>query len=155
AAADRGPPAAAGDGRARHPHRAGHAARRVARGAPRRAGHRAGRAREHHPAARLTCGFGGGSTGSSGLMTHRLVRGALSGAAATVTMSAVMLAGQQAGLMPAQPPKHIVRGLLPGSKRRPKPGEGVLAALAHLGFGVASGMAFALLSRRPDRRVAT
>jgi len=88
-------------------------------------------------------------------MTHRLVRGALSGAAATVTMSAVMLAGQQAGLMPAQPPKHIVRGLLPGSKRRPKPGEGVLAALAHLGFGVASGMAFALLSRRPDRRVAT
>src|SRR5690606_41172206 len=88
-------------------------------------------------------------------MTHRLVRGALSGAAATVTMSAVMLAGQQDGLMPAQPPKHIVRGLLPGSKRRPKPGEGVLAALAHLGFGVASGMAFALLSRRPDRRVAS
>ncbi|MGI5269476.1 DUF6789 family protein [Nonomuraea sp. CA-218870] len=81
------------------------------------------------------------------------MNGALSGAVATVTMSAVMLAGQKAGLMPAQPPKHIVRGLLPGGKRRPKPGEGVLGALAHLGFGVTSGTAFALLSREPDRRV--
>ncbi|MFG1942248.1 DUF6789 family protein [Nonomuraea sp. NPDC048826] len=79
--------------------------------------------------------------------------GALSGALATVTMSAVMLAGEKAGLMPGQPPKHIVRGLLPGSDRRPKPGERPLGALAHLGFGVTFGAAFALLSRDPARRV--
>ncbi|MDA0647561.1 MULTISPECIES: DUF6789 family protein [Nonomuraea] len=86
-------------------------------------------------------------------MMRRLANGAISGAAATMTMSTVMLAGQKAGLMPGQPPKHIVRGLLPGSKARHKTGEGVLGAVAHLGFGVASGMAFALLSRRPRRRV--
>lgn len=86
-------------------------------------------------------------------MMRRLVTGAAAGALATVTMSTVMVAGEKAGLMPGQPPKHIVRGLLPGSKRRRKPGEGALAALAHLGFGVAAGAAFGLLAPRPGRRV--
>lgn len=91
--------------------------------------------------------------GSPVTMMRRLVKGALSGALATAAMSGVMVAGEKAGLMPGQPPKHIVRGLLPGSKHRPKPGEGVLAALAHVGFGAASGAAFALISRGPRHRL--
>ncbi|WP_432932789.1 DUF6789 family protein [Microbispora sp. CA-135349] len=80
-------------------------------------------------------------------MIRQLVRGAAAGALSTVTMSAVMLAGRKAGLMPGQPPKHIVRAALPGHRHRPKPGENVLGAAAHLGFGAACGAAFALLTR--------
>ncbi|MGW5263555.1 DUF6789 family protein [Microbispora sp. NPDC004025] len=80
-------------------------------------------------------------------MIRQLVRGAAAGALSTVTMSAVMLAGQKTGLMPGQPPKHIVRAALPGHRHRPKPGENVLGAAAHLGFGTACGSAFALLTR--------
>ncbi|WP_169945091.1 DUF6789 family protein [Microbispora sp. H11081] len=80
-------------------------------------------------------------------MIRKLVRGAAAGALSTVAMSAVMLAGQKTGLMPGQPPKHIVRATLPGRKHRPKPGEKVLGAAAHLGFGAASGAAFSLLTR--------
>ncbi|GGO01936.1 hypothetical protein GCM10010116_03640 [Microbispora rosea subsp. aerata] len=80
-------------------------------------------------------------------MIRQLAGGAAAGALSTATMSAVMLAGQKAGLMPGQPPKHIVRAALPGHRHRPKRGEKVLGAAAHLGFGAASGAAFALLTR--------
>ncbi|MEV4223022.1 DUF6789 family protein [Nonomuraea sp. NPDC049725] len=85
-------------------------------------------------------------------MMRDLVNGAVSGTLATVAMSGVMVAGEKAGLMRGQPPKHIARGLLPGSKHRRKPGEGVLGALAHLGFGAGAGAAFALLTRGRTRR---
>ncbi|MEV1202196.1 DUF6789 family protein [Microbispora rosea] len=80
-------------------------------------------------------------------MIRQLVRGATAGALSTLAMSAVMLAGQKSGLMPGQPPKHIVRAALPGHRQRPKPGERVLGAAAHLGFGATSGAVFALLTR--------
>ncbi|KAA9380043.1 hypothetical protein F5972_10555 [Microbispora cellulosiformans] len=87
-------------------------------------------------------------------MIRRLARGAAAGALATLTMSAVMLAGQRAGLMPGQPPRHIVRAALPGHRHRPKRGERTLGALAHLGFGAATGAAFGVLTgnRRPTVR---
>ncbi|MFF5209032.1 DUF6789 family protein [Streptosporangium sp. NPDC000396] len=80
-------------------------------------------------------------------MTQDLVKGAVAGTAATALMSAVMLAGDRAGLMPDQPPKRITRALLPGHKHRPKPGERVLSAIAHFGFGAAFGSLFSLLHR--------
>jgi hypothetical protein len=65
-------------------------------------------------------------------MMRELVNGAVSGTLATAAMSTVMVAGEKAGLMHGQPPKHIVRGLLPGSERRRKKGEGVLGAFGLL-----------------------
>lgn len=76
-----------------------------------------------------------------------LMRGAISGALATAAMSAVMVAGQRAGMLPDQPPKRIVRALLPGHRHRPKQGEGVMGALAHVGFGTASGSVYGLVTR--------
>ncbi|MGN9843281.1 DUF6789 family protein [Nonomuraea sp. H19] len=75
------------------------------------------------------------------------MRGALGGAAATAAMSVVMIAGSRAGLMREQPPKHITRAALPGHKHRPKPGEGVLGALAHLGFGITAGALYGLIAK--------
>ncbi|MEV0596743.1 DUF6789 family protein [Nonomuraea cavernae] len=86
-------------------------------------------------------------------MMRNLVKGAASGALATAVMSAVMVAGERAGLMGGQPPKHIVRSFLPGSERKRKPGEGALAAVAHFGFGIGSGALFGLMARRRRARV--
>ncbi|MEW9531368.1 DUF6789 family protein [Microbispora sp. NPDC049125] len=80
-------------------------------------------------------------------MIRHLARGTVSGVLATAAMSAVMLAGDRAGLMPGQPPKHIVRAVLPGHRRRPKRGEKALGTAAHLAFGAASGALFGLLTR--------
>ncbi|MFG2076341.1 DUF6789 family protein [Nonomuraea maritima] len=87
---------------------------------------------------------------SSG-MKGALVRGAISGAVATAAMSGVMVAGQRAGMLPEQPPKRIVRALLPGHRHRRKQGEGVMGALAHVGFGTVSGSVYGLVTR--GRRV--
>ncbi|MFI6732389.1 DUF6789 family protein [Nonomuraea sp. NPDC050451] len=81
------------------------------------------------------------------MVVRDVMRGAVGGAVATAAMSVVMLAGSRAGLMSGQPPKHIVRAALPGHKRRRKPGEGALGALAHLGFGVTAGALFGLMAR--------
>jgi hypothetical protein len=85
--------------------------------------------------------------GQPGAVT-RVVQGAVGGAAATAAMSAVMLAGDKLGLMPDQPPKRIVRAALPGRKYAPKPGERVLGAVAHFGFGMASGALLRLVNSR-------
>ncbi|WP_090934002.1 DUF6789 family protein [Nonomuraea jiangxiensis] len=79
-------------------------------------------------------------------MIRNLVQGAVSGAVATAAMSLAMVAGQRAGLMADQPPKRITRAALPGRKHRPKPGEGVLGAAAHVGFGSVSGGLFGLMT---------
>ncbi|WP_229802858.1 DUF6789 family protein [Planobispora rosea] len=80
-------------------------------------------------------------------MIRDLVRGGVAGLLATAAMSVVMVAGDRAGLMRDQPPKRITRAFLPGNRHRPKPGEGVLGALAHAGFGAAGGALFGLLTR--------
>ncbi|MFI6600182.1 DUF6789 family protein [Nonomuraea sp. NPDC050536] len=86
-------------------------------------------------------------------MKRELIAGAAGGALATVAMSAVMLAGQRAGLMADQPPKRVVRAMLPGHRHRPKSGEGVLGVMAHFGFGMASGALFGLVTRGGPVRV--
>ncbi|WP_344939770.1 DUF6789 family protein [Sphaerisporangium flaviroseum] len=73
------------------------------------------------------------------------MKGAVSGVLATAAMSAVMIAGDRAGLMGEQPPKRIARAALPGARHRPKPGEGVLGAVAHFAFGAACGALFAVV----------
>ncbi|MEU7898160.1 hypothetical protein AB0B45_35525 [Nonomuraea sp. NPDC049152] len=80
-------------------------------------------------------------------MIRELARGALAGATATTAMSAVMLAGDKAGLMRENPPKRVVRSLLPGHPRRPKPGEKQVAVLAHYAFGAGAGALLALVTR--------
>ncbi|WP_248960711.1 DUF1440 domain-containing protein [Sphaerisporangium perillae] len=85
-------------------------------------------------------------------MIHNLVRGAFSGVIATAAMSAVMVAGDRAGLMGEHPPQRIARAALPGPKHRPKPGEGVLGAVAHFGFGAVSGALFAAAVGRREPR---
>lgn len=83
---------------------------------------------------------------------RNLVAGTAAGVLATAAMSTVMLAGEKAGLMGGQPPKHIVRAVLPGHKHHPKRGEKPLAVVAHLGFGGAAGALFGVLTRgRPAR----
>lgn len=85
-------------------------------------------------------------------MVRNLARDAVSGLAATTVMSAVMVAGQKAGLLGDQPPKRIARGIMPGARHRPKPGEGVLGTVTHFGFGVVSAMLFGVLAKdRPVR----
>ncbi|MBB5085313.1 DUF6789 family protein [Nonomuraea endophytica] len=81
-------------------------------------------------------------------MLRQAAAGAAAGVLATLTMSAVMVAGRRTGLMNEHPPKNIVRAMLPGSKHRPKPGENMLAALAHLGFGAAAGATFGAVAGR-------
>jgi hypothetical protein len=80
-------------------------------------------------------------------MIRNVVHGAVSGAVATAAMSLVMVAGQRAWMMPDQPPKRIVRAASPGHEHRRKQGEGILGAVAHSGFGTASGGLFGLITR--------
>lgn len=88
-------------------------------------------------------------------LSSDLLRGALSGSAATVVMSAVMLAAGREGLMGRQPPEAIVRraGALVGAEPRGQTADN-LAALAHLGFGASTGAVLAALpaSAHPVRR---
>ncbi|WP_066944296.1 hypothetical protein [Microtetraspora fusca] len=77
-------------------------------------------------------------------MLRMLVRGAAGGALATVALTAVSLAGDQAGVMRDRPSGRVVPGPPPRHVRhRARPSE----SLAHFGFGVASGAVFCALSR--------
>ncbi|MBB6476584.1 DUF6789 family protein [Sphaerisporangium rubeum] len=89
-------------------------------------------------------------------MIRDAMQGALSGVLATAVMSAAMVAGERAGLMKGgQPPRRIVRAVLPGHDRRPKAGEGLLGAVAHVGFGATAGALFSLLADRRHARLPT
>lgn len=80
---------------------------------------------------------------------RRLAGGAAAGAAATVPMSAVMLAAGRLGLMGTQPPEAIAdRALDEAGAHVFEPTIDVLAALAHLGFGAAAGAVFRLARPR-------
>ena len=77
------------------------------------------------------------------------MRGALAGTAATVAMSAVMLAGKRLTGRFRQPPEAIVRrvGDLVGAEPHSR-AAGLLASAAHLGFGASVGAALPLLPLR-------
>ncbi|MCT9930852.1 DUF1440 domain-containing protein [Planotetraspora sp. A-T 1434] len=79
-------------------------------------------------------------------MMRNLVNGAVGGALGTAVMSAVMMAGDRAGVMGTPPPKRIMRVTLPGQKHRPKPGEDVLATIAHYAFGSTAGAVLGLVT---------
>jgi hypothetical protein len=80
-------------------------------------------------------------------MTRNLVNGAVGGALATAVYSVVLIAGDRAGVLDEPPPKKIMRVLLPGSKHRPKQGEGALSTIAHFAYGSAAGAVLAMLFR--------
>jgi hypothetical protein len=74
--------------------------------------------------------------------------GALAGAAATVPMSALMLASQRAGFMGELPPRRITDEALDAVDAHPtEPTRKGVTVLTHLGFGAAAGVPFALLHR--------
>ncbi|MBA3458128.1 MAG: hypothetical protein H0T42_33920 [Deltaproteobacteria bacterium] len=80
----------------------------------------------------------------------KLEHGLTSGALATIPMTAVMLAAQKLGLLGKLPPAKITDDMLarsgqPATRRQRK----VLATIAHIGFGAASGALYSLL--RPGR----
>lgn len=76
--------------------------------------------------------------GSGGLV-RRALRGAGAGLAATAAMSLWMTVLERAGVMPGQPPRMVVDRLLPVDDDAT---ADALAALSHVGYGVASGALF-------------
>lgn len=86
-------------------------------------------------------------------LLHVAVRGAVTGSAATVAMSAFMLAAQRLGMMGKLPPKEITEASLDAIGLRDHVDEPVvdlLTAGTHLGFGAAAGALFAVLHRWLD-----
>ncbi len=79
---------------------------------------------------------------------RNIVAGLLTGAAATVLMSVVMLAAGRLGLVGRQPPEQIVeRGAIAGGLSMTDDQQNALASVLHLVFGAAVGAAFGLVAR--------
>ncbi|TDQ51568.1 hypothetical protein [Actinorugispora endophytica] len=79
-------------------------------------------------------------------------QGGAAGVAATLAMSAVMVAGRRSGRVGRLPPKLLTRRLLPGGgPHTPRSGEDAATVAAHLGFGAGAGAVFGVLTggRRP------
>ncbi len=75
-----------------------------------------------------------------------LVDGGIGGGVGTMVMSLVMLGARRAGLVGELPPARMAAALLDavGVRARPRWARDALAAVLHLGFGVAAGSLFAL-----------
>jgi hypothetical protein len=86
--------------------------------------------------------------------TTALVRGAVGGALASAAMSGFMRTAQAAGLLDRLPPRIIVDTAVDAADAEETPGavRGVAATLAHVGYGMACGVLFALGRRRLGRR---
>jgi hypothetical protein len=77
-----------------------------------------------------------------------VIRGSLAGLAATIAMSAVMLAARRAGMMGKLPPERITEaGLRRLNIRASETSQNALSTLAHLGYGAGGGALFAALQR--------
>ncbi len=85
-----------------------------------------------------------------------LVDGGIGGGVGTVVMSLVMLGARRAGLVGELPPARLAAALGDAVGLRVGPGgaRDALAAVLHLGFGVATGALFALVCRRPRAPIA-
>jgi len=84
-----------------------------------------------------------GARRSEGLV-GTAVRGAASGLVATAAMSVFLIGAQRAGLLGKQPPLIIVESMapeLPEEESRPT------SVAAHVGYGVAGGVMYRLLTR--------
>ncbi|MGI8535687.1 MAG: DUF6789 family protein [Mycobacteriales bacterium] len=79
-----------------------------------------------------------------------MARGAAAGLVGTAAMSALMLAAGRVGLLGQQPPQAIAEHAMRrgGGADPPAPADRVLGIVAHLGFGLSAGGAYALLPRR-------
>jgi hypothetical protein len=83
-------------------------------------------------------------------IARRALVGALGGLAGTCTMSVLMVAAQRAGLMGRLPPERITQKSFfkgfrsPARERR----KNMLAALLHVGFGIAGGVGFGIMAFR-------
>lgn len=76
-----------------------------------------------------------------------VVHGLVVGVAATVVMSAVMVASQRAGLMGKLPPARVVeRGAEAAGASPEKHQVDLLAGVAHIAFGTAAGVGFGVLA---------
>lgn len=86
-----------------------------------------------------------------------LAAGATAGAAATATMSLVMYAAQQAGLVAKQPPAHLSESMLEAAGVPPEsePARRAVDTLAHLAFGAAAGALYSLTRRAAPRSLPT
>jgi hypothetical protein len=83
----------------------------------------------------------------------RAVAGAAAGMFATIAMSAVMGLARRAGLMGKHPPEEITERALDAVGARPDdPVRDVLAAGAHLAFGIGAGAFYGLLPFPQSRR---
>lgn len=79
----------------------------------------------------------------------RAIRGTLVGAAATMAMSAVMLASQRAGFLSKQPPERVVeRGADAVGVEPDETAVDVAASVSHVAFGAVGGLVFGLLRPR-------
>jgi hypothetical protein len=87
------------------------------------------------------------------LLIRDLLRGAAAGTAATLPMSAVMLAAQRFGALPKQPPEEIVDSALDAADVDvDEETSDALATLNHFAFGASIGAAYAGLRRATGRR---
>jgi len=79
-----------------------------------------------------------------------LVDGGIGGGVGTMVMSLVMRGARRAGLVRELPPARMAAALLDavGVRARPRWARDALAAVLHLGFGVAAGLLFALVCGR-------
>jgi len=87
------------------------------------------------------------------LQLARASRGALSGLAATATMSLLLLAAKRVGLLGEPPPRRLTRRILsPLGPWAPR-GRALdsAATLAHFAFGASMGILFGLVPGRPSQ----
>lgn len=79
-----------------------------------------------------------------------LMDGAVGGGLGTVTMSAVMVAAEKAGLMGSHPPELITAAALDATGVRDisEGAQDALSVLTHFGFGMGAGALFGALHRR-------
>ena len=85
-------------------------------------------------------------------MIRTLAAGFAAGLAATVPMTATFSLAQRVGAIGQLPPDKAVQAMRPGPDDH---GQTLLAGLAHLLVGGSAGAAYALLTRRVPRGIAT
>src|ERR1700761_650562 len=78
------------------------------------------------------------------------ISGLLAGAFATACMSAVMMSSKKLGMQGEHPPKRITKGLAEGLIKSSWRGRklSLMSGAAHLGFGMAAGLLFAVAQRQ-------
>jgi hypothetical protein len=77
---------------------------------------------------------------------RRIATGARAGVTATSAMTAVLLGVQALGAPRRTPPRAVTEEVVPGVAHAPEPVKRAATTATHYAFGIASGVAFALLA---------